>query len=65
MNNEQLNDLITGIGIITELWSITFKGFKNQGLSDVDAITHTKAFMSVIIEDVMGLNSKGAKNDPS
>lgn len=61
MNNEQLNDLITGIGMVTELWSITFRGFKNQGLSDADAIAHTKAFMSVIIEDIMGLNSKGAK----
>lgn len=65
MNNEQLNDLITGIGIVTELWSITFKGFKNQGLNDIDALMHTKAFMSVIIEDIMGLNGKEAKNDPS
>lgn len=65
MNNEQLNSLITGIGIVTELWSITFKGFKNQGLNDTDALAHTKAFMSVIIEDIMGLNNKEARNDTS
>ena len=65
MDNNQLNELMTGIGLVTELWTITYLGFTKQGLSAPDALMHTKAFMSVIIEDIMGLNNKETKNDPS
>lgn len=50
MNNEQINQLIQGIGMMTELYLITFSNFKKQNLNDEDAIKHTKAFMSVMME---------------
>ena len=56
MNNDQVKQLIQGIGLMTELWMITYQGFKAQGLNDADAATHTKAFMSVIIDSVGGFN---------
>lgn len=50
MNNEQINQLINGVGLISELWVITYKSFKNQGLSDEAAVMHTKALMSIMLD---------------
>lgn len=54
MNNEQVNQLIQGIGMMTELWIITYNGFVNQGMTDEDAIMHTKALMSIMVESFYG-----------
>lgn len=56
MNNDVVNQLIQGIGVMAELWTITFKSFINQGLKVPEAMEHTKAFMSVIIENIMETN---------
>ena len=56
MNNDAVNQLILGIGAMAELWTITFKSFINQGLKVPEAMEHTKAFMSVIIENTMETN---------
>lgn len=54
MNNDQVNQLIQGIGMMTELWVITYNGFVNQGMSNEDAIMHTKALMSIMVESFYG-----------
>lgn len=54
MNNEQVNQLIQGIGMMTELWVITFQGFVKQGMSNEEAIMHTKALMSIMVESFYG-----------
>lgn len=56
MNNDAVNQLIQGIGVMAELWTITFRSFINQGFTISDAMLHTKAFMSVIIENTMESN---------
>ena len=56
MNNEQVNKLIQGIGMMTELWMITYKGFKRQGLNDEESLMHTKLFMSVMLESFIGID---------
>ena len=63
MNNDQVKKLIQGIGVMTELWMITYNGFKKQGLNDSDAIVHTKAFMSVMMNSLMGFNNLEENND--
>ena len=63
MNNDQVKQLIQGIGLMTELWMITYQGFKTQGLNDADAIMHAKAFMSVIIDSVGGFNGDNDKQN--
>ena len=50
MNNDQLNNLIQGIGIMTELWVITYNNFRSHGMNDTDAVIHTKAFMSILVD---------------
>lgn len=54
MNNEQVNKLIQGIGMMTELWMITYEGFKRQGLTDEESLMHTKLFMSVMLKSFIG-----------
>lgn len=50
MNNDRITQLIQNISLMTELWTITFSGFKRQGLNDIDCMLHTKAFMATIME---------------
>jgi hypothetical protein len=57
MNNEQVNELIKGIGLITELWMITYKAFESQGLSNEDATMQTKALMSIMVNSIVGTNN--------
>ena len=56
MNSDAVNQLIQGIGVMAELWTITFRSFISQGFTVSDAMFHTKAFMSVIIENTMETN---------
>lgn len=61
MNNNQINDIIQGLGVMTELWIITYQNFKKQGFNDSDSILHTKAFMSIVLSSVIG--SSGMEAD--
>lgn len=61
MNNDQVNQIIQGIGLLTELWVITYRGFKNQGLNDEEAVIHTKALMSIMVDSFYGGNSEEVK----
>lgn len=54
MNNNQITELIKGIGMMCELWTITYQNFKSQKLSEEEAIKHTAAFMSVMMESFKG-----------
>lgn len=54
MNNEQVNELIRVIGTMSELWIITYQSFKNQDLNNEDALMHTKALMSIMVESFYG-----------
>lgn len=59
MNNDQVNQLIAGIGILTELWSITYQGFTKQGMAPEEAVMHTKALMSILVESFYGSGQEG------
>lgn len=53
MKNEQLENLVNGIGALTEIWMVTYANFKNQKMTDDDAIKHTKAMMETIMASLM------------
>ena len=55
MDNSEnmLNELIKGIGMMTELWMITYQSFKNHKFSDEEAMNHTKAYMSIMLYEIM------------
>ena len=48
--NEKIMELIKGIGALTEMWIITYKGFTSQGVSREEALMHTREFMKVMCE---------------
>lgn len=52
-SSNMLNELIKTIGMMSELWMITYNSFKNMKLSDEEAMKHTKEYMSVIIHEAM------------
>ena len=58
MNSEQINALINGLGMMTELYMIIYQNFKNQKMSDDDAIKHTKALMAVMVDYCTNLDDK-------
>lgn len=59
MNGDQVKQLIQNLGMMTELWTITYNGFINQGLKHDAAILHTKAFMSTMMETFVTPNKSG------
>ena len=52
MSNSALTELMKGIGILTELWIIAYRGFTAQGLSEAEAMMHTKGFMAAMIDSI-------------
>lgn len=50
MNGDKMKEFLTAVGLATELWLVTYNGFKKQGLTEQDALAHTKAFMSMTME---------------
>jgi hypothetical protein len=53
-----LNNIVTSFGALTELWMIAYKGFLGQGLTDADAMKHTKEFMESTLKVIVGLGGK-------
>lgn len=58
MNNEQVNQIIQGLGAITEMWVIVYNNFKQQGLNDEVALALTKALMSVVMGGMLGVTKE-------
>lgn len=53
MNNDQLTQLIQGIGMMTELHMITYQNFLDHKMTDAEALKHTKIFMTALLEVLM------------
>lgn len=50
--NEHLEKFIQNMGLLCEEWTIIYRSFISQGLSEKEAMTHTKAFMATVLEDI-------------
>ena len=61
MNNDMVNQLILGIGAMAEIWTVAFNSFINQGFTAPEAMEHTTALMSVILENTISSDSNGGK----
>ena len=58
MNNDEVKNIIQGLGAITEMWIIVYSNFKKQGLNDETALVHTKALMSSMMGGMLGTNKE-------
>lgn len=43
--SDELKNFCNNMGVLIETWMLTFRKFKELGLSDEEAIKHTQAFM--------------------
>lgn len=59
MNNDKVTQIIQGLGAIVEMWTIVYKGFLQQGMDNSTALAHTKAFMSIAMNGVLGTSNSG------
>lgn len=59
--NENLKQFIEGTGIMCETWIIMYNNFLKLGLTQKDALMHTREMMSVMYEAMTG-NSNGDGN---
>ena len=60
---EQLKELIKAIGIMTELWSMTYKNFIDHGYSNAEALTHTREFMAAFMIATMNQPNKNKEEN--
>ena len=62
-NNDAVQELINGIGIMTELWIIAYNSFTSHGMNDREAFAHTREFMSVITDFILNTGNTGKTAD--
>ena len=62
MNNSALTELMKGIGLLTELWIIAYRGFTAQGLGEAEAMMHTKGFMAAMIDSITKMPNNGQED---
>lgn len=57
-NNDAVQELINGIGLLTELWIMVYNSFISHGMDDREAFAHTREFMSVITGSLLNTGKK-------
>ena len=62
-NNDAVQELINGIGLMTELWIIVYDSFTSHGMNDREAFVHTREFMSVITGFILNTGNTGKTED--
>lgn len=61
MNSEQVNQIIDGIGLMTEIWVVAYQNFLKQGLSTGEAIASTKELLSLMMDSIIGGKTEDTK----
>ena len=54
MNNDKILEIIQSIGVMTDMWIITYTSFMEHDMSSDEAIMYTKALMSSMLESTIG-----------
>ena len=62
-NNDAVQEMINGIGLMTELWIIVYDSFTSHGMNDREAFAHTREFMSVITGYILNTGNTGKTED--
>lgn len=50
--NNKFQELVNGLGALTEIWTLTYKNFCNLGFNQEEALTHTMAFTKVMMNNI-------------
>lgn len=57
-NNDAVQELVNGIGLMTELWIMVYNSFISHGMDGREAFAHTREFMSVITGIMLNTGKK-------
>lgn len=49
MDNSKLTEFINAIGALTEIWTVSYRGFITQGYSASEALIHTREFTAALM----------------
>ena len=60
---EKLKELINAVGVMTELWTMTYKNFIDHGYSNTEALTHTREFMAAFMIATVGQAAKNKEEN--
>ena len=55
---KHLNDLIQGMGTLTQIWTITYQSFREQKMSNEEAMIHTQALMSTMMKAMFNVQKE-------
>ena len=59
--DNKVHDYIRSVGSLVETWSVVYRTFISQGMNTVDALTHTKEFMTAFMTSVINAGRDGDK----
>lgn len=51
--NDGLKNFVNSMGVLCEMWTLTYSSFINQGMCAKDAMMHTQAFMTAVVSASM------------
>ena len=52
--NEKTLEFIKSIGVMTETWMVIYQAFLSRGISQEEAMTHTKGLYETIFKTTFG-----------
>lgn len=47
--NEGFKNFVGNLGVLCEMWTLTYKSFLSQGMNPKEAMAHTQGFMTALI----------------
>ena len=59
---EKFKNFINAIGVLTEVWMMTYKSFIDHGHNHTEALTHTREFMSALMHATIANNKEENPN---
>ena len=58
--NDGLKSFVNSMGVLCEMWTLTYQTFIKQGMNAKDAMTHTQGFMTSLI--TASMQNNGGEN---
>ena len=51
--NDGLKSFVNSMGVLCEMWTLTYSNFIKQGMHAKDAMMHTQGFMTAVVSASM------------
>ena len=61
MTNDGLKAFVNSMGVLCEMWTLTYQNFLKQGMNAKDAMIHTQGFMTALV--AASMQNGGGENN--